>query len=149
MTSRSGYINPTFLRLWKKRKEVYVGYMDGTISVYTISKNSDGLEFSANFKAHSNSIFSLWTFDSLNFLVTSGLDSNMKMFRPPSEWVSRKFRSFIYNNTPSIGKDTAGRLSVISNNELHQVLEHCIKDIDTSPTSGGSCLIAWNPDKDK
>ena len=86
MSQSKGFIKPTCIKIWRSRKEAYIGYLDGTISVYCLIKNLEKIHFIGSFRMHSDSIHKLYVMESLGFLVSSGYDSSMKIWRPPGEW---------------------------------------------------------------
>ena len=81
-----GYVRCSALKMWKKRKEVYAGYMDGVINVYTFNTTMDCLTMSASFKMHHATIHSIHVLNDLKFAISSGFDSSLKIWQPPVEW---------------------------------------------------------------
>ncbi len=79
-------MKPNTLKFWKKRKEVYVGYLDGIVNVYGFAANNQTLVLNASFTMHDDAIHSLHIIDDLGFAITSGFDSSLKVWRPPENW---------------------------------------------------------------
>jgi WD40 repeat protein len=72
--------------LWKDRHEVYLGYLDGVISVYSIRNKPEELIFVGSFKIHTDAIHSIYILNDLKFAITSGFDSSLKIWQPPDNW---------------------------------------------------------------
>ena len=79
-------IKPCTLKYWKERGEVYVGHLDGVICVYTLKTIIDNLTFVGSFKMHQDSVHSIHILNDLNFAISSGFDSSLKVWQPPEEW---------------------------------------------------------------
>jgi hypothetical protein len=47
---------------------------------------ADSLIFMASFKMHDDSIHSIHILSDLNFAISSGFDSSLKLWQPPEEW---------------------------------------------------------------
>lgn len=61
-----------------------MGYLDGVISVYRIK--NEAVHFTGSFRMHNDSIHAIYIIEELNFAVSSGFDSVMKVWKPPEEW---------------------------------------------------------------
>ena len=72
--------------MWPTRKEVYTGYMDGTINVYCFNAAMSTLRLAASFSMHKAAIHSIHILNDLNFAISSGFDSSLKVWQPPEEW---------------------------------------------------------------
>lgn len=57
MAIEKGYIKPRCLKIWKERKEVYLGYLDGVINVYQMNGSMEKLSMVASFQMHSEPVF--------------------------------------------------------------------------------------------
>ena len=79
-------IKPCALKYWKERQEVYMGYLDGIISVYSIKSKQEALVITGSFKMHTDAIHSIYILNDLKFAITSGFDSSLKVWQPPEEW---------------------------------------------------------------
>lgn len=79
-------IYPCALKYWKERKEIYVGYLDGIISVFNIRSNPVELSFAGSFKMHTEAVHSIHVLNDLKFAISSGFDSTLKVWQPPDQW---------------------------------------------------------------
>lgn len=78
------------MKLWKERKEVYIGYLDGVINVYVFSGSMEKLILAVSFQMHDEPVYSIHIIPNLKVGVSSGFDSTLKLWRPPETW-SKKF----------------------------------------------------------
>ncbi len=97
------------MKVWKERKEVYIGYLDGVINVYTFGGSMEKLTLSVSFQMHAEPVYAIYIIPNLKVGVSSGHDSTLKVWRPPETW-SKKFVV-----TPSMvkGVDPEENLSTI------------------------------------
>ena len=72
--------------MWVQRKEVYTGYIDGTINVYTFNPAMTLLHMSASFHMHQGAIQSIHILNDLKFAISSGFDSTLNLWEPPEKW---------------------------------------------------------------
>lgn len=78
-----GYIRPNCLKLWKERKEVYLGFLDGVINVYLFNGAMEQLRMVASFQMHEEPIHQIYVIPTLKFAISSGFDSCLKVWKPP------------------------------------------------------------------
>lgn len=109
MSTSKGYLRPNTLKLWKARKEVYVGYLDGIVSVYGFTNNSESLVLNASFSMHDDAIHSLYILDDLKLALSSSFDSSLKVWKPPETWE----RKFVVTQGMINGVDPKENLSTI------------------------------------
>jgi hypothetical protein len=74
------------LKYWVKRKEVYVGLLDGVINVYKLNQNLDQITLNASFNIHSAPIHNLYILEDLKAIVSSGFDNCLNLWKPPEIW---------------------------------------------------------------
>jgi WD40 repeat protein len=110
-----GYVNPTCMQIWRSRKELYVGYVDGTVNIYSLGKQLEFVRFTGSFRMHSGAIHRISIVAEHDYAVSSGYDSCLKIWRPPSEWEKRVLV------TPSMveGVNPLNNLSTIKEEESH------------------------------
>jgi hypothetical protein len=69
-----------------KRKEVYVGLLDGVMNVHRFNSSLDQLTLAASFNIHSAPIHNLFILEDLNTIVTSGFDNCLNLWKPAEVW---------------------------------------------------------------
>lgn len=96
------------MKYWKKRKELFVGYMDGSINVYSLTKNLEKIKFTGSFRMHGDVVHRISILEDLNFAVSSGYDSCLKIWRPPEEWETKVVvtHSMVEGINPNINLST-------------------------------------------
>lgn len=114
-----GFIKPTALKIWKARKEVYVGYLDGTLNVYGMKNNLEKLYFIGSYRMHSDSIHRIYIMENLGFAVTTSFDSSLKVWQPPQEWKKK----IIVSNSMIEGANPKENLSMIREDANEEVLD--------------------------
>lgn len=79
-------MRPSGLGYWKERKELYATYYDGCVNVYRLESNIEKIVFTSSFKIHEGGIHRMQILEDLNYIMTSGYDSTLRIWRPPAEW---------------------------------------------------------------
>ena len=114
-----GFQNPTCMQIWKSRKELFVGYADGTLNVYSLGKQLEYLRFTGSFRMHAGAIHRISVIDAFDYAVSSGHDSCLKVWRPPAEWETR----VLVTQSMVEGINPLNNLSTIKEEESHADFE--------------------------
>jgi WD40 repeat protein len=129
--SCKGFANPTCIKYCKKRKEVFIGYVDGTISVYQIVQNLEQIQYTGSFRTHRDAIHSLYFFSDLDLFASSGFDSVLKLWKAPEEWnkkltVTASMIGGMKEDNLSTIKEEKDDLELPSQDSNHNLLKHRI-----------------------
>lgn len=129
-----GNIKPQVLKFWAKRREVYLGYLDGTIAVYHFTPGSASTQLVIGniFRIHKESVLGIHFLQELSLVVTAGFDSTLKVWKPPSEWERQVVvpQSLVAKANPN------DDLSTIK--EEHESFETALMNRKVSGFEGGS-----------
>jgi hypothetical protein len=88
---------------------VYIGYPDGVVSVYSILGAKHELQFRGSFAFHEHKVHSIFVYHEYKMLITTGLDSTLKIWEVPAQWDNQ----FVVTASMIDGVDPRENLSTI------------------------------------
>ena len=77
--------------------------------MYSLKNNAEKIVFSSSFRMHTDAIHNIFIMEDLDFAVSSGFDSTLKIWKPPKEWETK----VIMTNSMMDGVDPKENLSTI------------------------------------
>jgi WD40 repeat protein len=110
---------------------VFIGYVDGTISVYHIVQNLEQIQYTGSFRCHQDAVHSLYFLADLDLFASSGFDSVLKLWKAPEEWnkkltVTASMIGGMKEDNLSTIKEEKDDLELPSHDSNHNLLKHRI-----------------------